>query len=133
MQQEFEMSLLGELTYFLRLQVQLATYGIFLSQEKYLKQIMKNYGMGDCKPVSTQMVIGCNISYHDDSPMVNQPEYISMIGSLLYITRTRPDTYSWDCWMIRSYSKRILPSGCKNNFQVSTRDSRFWSMVSKEC
>jgi hypothetical protein len=47
MQQEFEMPLLGELTFFLGLQVQQATYGIFLSQTKYLKQILKKYGMED--------------------------------------------------------------------------------------
>ena len=91
MQQEFEMSLLGELIYFLGLQVQQATYGIFLSQAKYLKQILKKYGMEDCKPMSTLMLTGCNLSSHDDSPMVNQPEYRSMIGSLLYLTGTRPD------------------------------------------
>ena len=67
MQQEFEMSLLGELTLFLGLQVQQATYGIFLSQEKYLKKILK-YGMEDCKPVSTPMITGCNLSSNDDFP-----------------------------------------------------------------
>ena len=91
MQQEFEMSLLGELTFFLGLQVQQATDGIFLSQEKYLKQILKKYGMEDCKPVSTPMITRFNLSSNDDSPTVNQPEYRSMIGSLLYLTGTRPD------------------------------------------
>ena len=91
MQQEFEISLLGELTFFFGLQVQQATYGIFLSQEKYTKQILKKYGMEDCKLVSTLMLTGCNLSSHDDSPMVNQPEYRSVIGSLLYLTGTRPD------------------------------------------
>ena len=43
-----------------------------------------------CKPVSTPMVTGCNLSSHDDSPMVNQPNYKSMIGILLYLTGTRP-------------------------------------------
>ena len=47
--------------------------------------------MEDCKPVSTRMITGCNLSSHEDSPMVNHPEYISMIGSLLYLTGTRPD------------------------------------------
>ena len=91
MQQEFEMSLLGELTFFLGLQVHQTADGIFLSQEKYLKQILKKYGMEECKPVSTPMITGCNLSSHDDSPTVNQPEYRSMIGSLLYLTGTRPD------------------------------------------
>ena len=71
--------------------MQEAKHDIFLSQAKYLKQILKKYGMEDCKPVSTPMVTGCNLSSHDDSPMVNQLEYRSMIGSLLYLTGTRPD------------------------------------------
>jgi len=91
MQKEFEMSLLGELTFFLGLQVQQATNGVFLSQAKYLKKMLKKYGMEDCKPVSTPMITRCNLSSHDDSPMVNQPEYRSMIVSLLYLTGTRPD------------------------------------------
>ena len=68
------MSLLGELTFFLGLQVQQATDGIFLSQTKYLKKNLKKYGMEDCKPVSTPMITACNLSSHDDSPAVNQPE-----------------------------------------------------------
>ena len=47
--------------------------------------------MEDCKPVSTPMITRCNLSTNDDSPTVNQPEYRSMIGSLLYLTGTRPD------------------------------------------
>jgi len=85
------MSLLGELTFFLGLQVRQATDGIFLSQAKYLKQILKKYGMEDCKPVSTPMITGYKISSHDDSPIVNQLEYRSMIGSLLYLTGKRID------------------------------------------
>ena len=69
MQQEFEMSLLGELTFFLGLQVQQATNGILLSQAKYLKKILKKYGMEDCKPVSTPMRTECNLSSNDDSPI----------------------------------------------------------------
>ena len=57
MQQGLEMSLLGELKYFVGLQVQKTTYGIFLSQEKYLKKIRKKYGMEYYKHGSTPMVI----------------------------------------------------------------------------
>eukprot|EP00253_Pinus_taeda_P031422 PITA_31422 len=91
MQKEFEMSLLGELTYFLGLQIQQNEGGIFLSQNKYLKQILKKYGMEDAKPVCTPMVTGCSLSTNDESPIVHQPTYRSMIGSLLYLTGTRPD------------------------------------------
>eukprot|EP00253_Pinus_taeda_P008290 PITA_08290 len=86
MQKEFEMSLLGELTYFLGLQIQQNKDGIFLSQTKYLKQILKKYGMEDSKPVCTPMVTGCSLSANDESTAVYQPTYRSMIGSLLYLT-----------------------------------------------
>eukprot|EP00253_Pinus_taeda_P001584 PITA_01584 len=86
MQQEFEMSLLGELTYFLGLQVQQNKDGIFLSQTKYLKQILKKYGMEDSKPVCTPMVTGCSLSSNDELVAIHQPTYRSMIGSLLYLT-----------------------------------------------
>ena len=91
MQKEFEMSLLGELTYFLDLQVQQNKDGIFLSQTKYLKEIMKKYGMEDLKPVCTPMVTGCSLNTNDDLAVVHQPTYRSMIGSLLYLTGTRPN------------------------------------------
>jgi len=72
MQKEFEISMLGELTYFLGLQVQKNKDGIFLSQTKYLKQILKKYGMEDLKPVHTPMVTGCNLSENDESATVHQ-------------------------------------------------------------
>eukprot|EP00253_Pinus_taeda_P020802 PITA_20802 len=65
--------------------------GIFLSQTKYLKQILKKYGMEDSKPVCTPMVTECSLSANDESAAVHQPTYRSMIGSLLYLTGTRPD------------------------------------------
>eukprot|EP00253_Pinus_taeda_P027069 PITA_27069 len=86
MQKEFEMSLLCELTYFLGLQIQQNKDGIFLSQTKYLKQILKKYGMEDSKPVCTPMVTGCSLSANDELAAVRQPTYRSMIGSLLYLT-----------------------------------------------
>ena len=88
MQQEFEMSFLGELTYFLGLQVQQNKYGIFLSQTKYLKQLLKRYKMEDSKPVSTPMVKGCSLISNDESATIHQPTYKSMIGSQIYLTST---------------------------------------------
>eukprot|EP00253_Pinus_taeda_P012266 PITA_12266 len=91
MQKEFEMSLLGELTYFLGLKIQQNEGGTFLSQTKYLKQILKKYGMEDSKPVCTPMVARCSLSENDESTLVHQPTYRSMIGSLLYLTGTQLD------------------------------------------
>eukprot|EP00253_Pinus_taeda_P024914 PITA_24914 len=89
--ERIQMSLLGELTYFLGLQVQQNKDDIFLSQTKYLKQILKKYGMEDSKPVCTPMVTGCSLSANDESATFHQPTYRSMVGSLLYLTGTRPD------------------------------------------
>lgn len=85
------MSLLGELTYFLGLQVQQTKYGIFISQTKYLKEIIKKYGMEEYKLVCTPMVTRWNLSQNDDPPTIKQPEYIFMISSLIYLTGTRPE------------------------------------------
>ena len=85
------MSLLGELTYFLGLQVQQNKDGIFISQTKYLKQILKRYNMEDSKPICTPMVTWCSLSSNDESTTIHQPTYRSMIGSLIYLTGSRPD------------------------------------------
>src|SRR5271156_4237316 len=91
MQSEFEMSMIGELSYFLGLQISQKYEGLFLSQEKYLKEMLKKFQMEDSNPVSTPMVSGCKLSKDDISPAVDQKMYRSMIGSLLYITASIPD------------------------------------------
>ena len=58
MQSEFEMSLLGELTYFLGLQISQQEKGIFICQAKYIKEMLKKFKMEDFKPVLTSMVTG---------------------------------------------------------------------------
>jgi transposase InsO family protein len=91
MQSEFEMSMIGELSFFLGLRITQRSEGIFLSQEKYLREMLKRFQMEDSTPVSTPMVVGCKLSKDDISPDVDQRTYRSMIGSLLYITTSRPD------------------------------------------
>jgi hypothetical protein len=91
MQTEFEMFMIGELSYFLSLKVNQSSAGIFISQEKYLKEMLKKFQMEDSSPVSKPMVVDCKLSKDDMSPDVDQRTYRSMIGSLLYITASRPD------------------------------------------
>jgi len=69
---EFEMSMLGELSFFLGLQVNQMNNGIFISQIKYVKEMLKNFTMEDCKPVSTPMMIGYKLSKDDQAPLVDQ-------------------------------------------------------------
>jgi uncharacterized membrane protein YciS (DUF1049 family) len=91
MESEFEISMIGALSFFLGLQITQRPKGMFISQEKYLREMLKRFQMEDSKLVGTPMVIGCKLSKDDDSPDVDQSSYRSMIGSLLYITTSRLD------------------------------------------
>ena len=91
MQKEFEMSLLGELKLFLGLQISQQVDGIFISQLKYIKEMLKRFQMEDSKPVSTPMMRGCKLSKDENYLEFDQKIYKSMIGSLLYATTSRPD------------------------------------------
>jgi hypothetical protein len=91
MQNEFEMSLLGELSFFLGLQICQRNQGIFISQTKYIREMLKRFGMEDCKLVTTPMQTSCKLRKDDDSKSTDQRQYRSMIGSLLYVTTSRPD------------------------------------------
>ena len=53
--------------------------------------MLKKFQMEDCKPVSTPMITGCKLSKDDESKEVDQRLYRSMIGSLLYVTASKPD------------------------------------------
>jgi hypothetical protein len=91
MEYEFEMSMIGELSFFLGLQITQRSKGMFISQEKYLREMLKRFQMEDSKHVGTPMVTGCKLSKDDDSLDVDQSSYRSMIGNLLYIRTSHPD------------------------------------------
>jgi hypothetical protein len=90
MQNEFEISLLGELSFFLGLQIRQRKQGIFISQTKYIREILKRFEMDDCKLVTIPMQTSCKLRKDDDSKSTDQSQYRSMIGSLLYVIASRP-------------------------------------------
>ena len=71
MQNEFEISLLGELSFFLGLQICQSNQGIFISQTKYIREMLKRFGMEDWKPVNTPMKTSCKLSKDDDSKSID--------------------------------------------------------------
>jgi hypothetical protein len=91
MESEFQMSMMGELTFFLGIQVKQTEQGIFVHQAKYTKDLMMKFNMEELKPVSTPMSSTTSLGLDEDGDAVDQREYRSMIGSLLYLTATRPD------------------------------------------
>jgi hypothetical protein len=91
MSKEFEMSMMGELQFFLELQIKQAKDGTFVHQAKYTKYILKKFKMDDSKPLSTLMSTTIALDADKDGKPADQKEYRSMIGSLLNLTVTRPD------------------------------------------
>jgi hypothetical protein len=72
MQNEFEMSLLGKLSFFLGLQICRSNQEIFISQTNYIKEMLKRFGMEDCKLLTTPMSTSCKLSKDDDSKSTDQ-------------------------------------------------------------
>ena len=86
MANEFEMSMIGELSYFLGLWIKQLKNGTFVSQGKYIKDMLKKFGMNESKAISTLMGTNGNLDSDASDNMVDQKLYQSMIGSLLYMT-----------------------------------------------
>ena len=88
---EFEMSMFGEIKFFVGFHSQQRKNGIYITQSKYIKEILKKFGMEDSKLVGTPMYIGLKLTKDDDSKEVDQILYRSMIGKLQYVVHTRPN------------------------------------------
>jgi len=97
MQGEFEMSMMGELTFFFELQIKEMEKGTFISQSKYCKEVLKEFEMDIVKAVSTPMVTFCYLDKDESSIEVNQTLVRGMIWSLLYLTTSRPDIMQFVC------------------------------------
>ena len=91
MKKEFEISMVGELTFFLGLQVKQKKEGIFVSQEKYARNIVKKFGLDSKKHASTPMSSSTKLNVDSSGVEVSPTLYRSIIGRLLYLTASRPD------------------------------------------
>ncbi|GJX24372.1 putative ribonuclease H-like domain-containing protein [Tanacetum coccineum] len=88
---KFQMSSMGELTFFLGLQVTQKDDGIFISQDKYVDEILKKFGFSTMKTASTPMETSKPLLKDAEAEDVDVHLYRSMIGSLMYLTSSRPD------------------------------------------
>jgi hypothetical protein len=91
MMQKFEMSMMGELNYFLGFLVKQLKEGAFISQTKYTQDLLKRFGMKDAKPAKTPMGTDEHLDLNKEGMSVDQNEYRSMIGSLFYLYASRSD------------------------------------------
>jgi hypothetical protein len=91
MSREIEMSMMGELQFFLRLQIKQSKEGTFPLQAKYTKDIVRKFKMEDSKAMATPRTTTTALDADEEGEHVDQKEYRSMIGSRLYFTETRLD------------------------------------------
>jgi hypothetical protein len=103
------MSMMGEITFFLGIQVKQMKEGIFIHQAKYTKDLMKKFNMPELMPVSTLMSMAAALDPDKNGEAVDQKEYRSMIESLLYLTMTRPDIQFAVCLCACFYSSPRCP------------------------
>eukprot|EP00253_Pinus_taeda_P006858 PITA_06858 len=91
MKEEFEMTDMGLLRYFLGIEVEQSENGIFISQVKYVNELLERFNMQDCKVAIPPIVMGLKLSKEDNSKDFDPRLYKSIVGSLMYLTATRPD------------------------------------------
>ncbi|GJX19424.1 retrovirus-related pol polyprotein from transposon TNT 1-94 [Tanacetum coccineum] len=92
MHDEFEMSVMGELNFFLGLQIKQLEDDIFFNQSKYIKEMLKKFGLEDSKPIKTHMSFETKLTRDEDGESVDDTKYRGMIGSLLYLTFSKKQT-----------------------------------------
>ncbi|CAL8994678.1 unnamed protein product, partial [Prunus brigantina] len=91
MMQHYEMTDLGLLHYFLGMGVVQTDKHIFIHQKKYAMKLLEKFGMRDCKSVAIPLVVNEKLCKEDGSEAANESEFRQIVGSLLYLTATRPD------------------------------------------
>ncbi|GJV76368.1 retrovirus-related pol polyprotein from transposon TNT 1-94 [Tanacetum coccineum] len=89
MSSKFQMSMMGQMSFFLGLQVSQSSGGIFINQSKFALEILKKFGMDSCDPVDTSMVDRLKLDEDPLRILVDQTRFRSMVGSLMYLTASR--------------------------------------------
>ncbi|GKA94439.1 retrovirus-related pol polyprotein from transposon TNT 1-94 [Tanacetum coccineum] len=114
------MSMMGEMKFFLGLQVNQFSNGIFINQSKYILDILKRFGMENCDTVPTPMVEQAKLKLDLVGKPVDHTDYRSMIGSLMYLISSRLDI------MFATCDKLVCWSSKKQNYvSISTAESEY--------
>nr|GFA32041.1 uncharacterized mitochondrial protein AtMg00810-like [Tanacetum cinerariifolium] len=141
----FEMSMIGEMTVFLGLQVNQSPCGIFINQSKYVLEILKKYGMESCDLVGTPMEIKDKLDLDQNGTPVDATKYRSMIGALM-IFRYLQGTVNMGLWYLKDSGFELTGfsdadyAGCKDTFKSTSGGAQFlgeklvsWSSKKQDC
>ncbi|GJU11637.1 putative ribonuclease H-like domain-containing protein [Tanacetum coccineum] len=151
MKDKFQMSSMGELTFFLGLQVQQKKDGIFISQDKYVDEILRKFNYTNVKSASTPVDLEKPLVKDGDATDVDEHLYRSMIGSLMYLTASRPDImFALDAYTDSDYAgatqdsksttggcqflgNRLISWQCKKQTMVATSTTEAKYVAATSC
>ncbi|KAA3465642.1 Copia protein [Gossypium australe] len=143
MMKDFKMSNLGLMKYFLSFQVKQSSAEIFISQETYVEDLLKKFQMSTCKSVPTPMAHNEKLQEEDGEEMDDEMLYRSLVGSLIYLTNTRPDIVQpvsvlskFMSKLRRSHyavAKRVLRSKKQNIVALSSAEAEYAAATSATC
>jgi hypothetical protein len=107
--QKFDMSMMGELKYFLGFHIKQLQEGTFICQTKYIQDILKKFGMKNAKPIKAPMGTNGHLDLDTGGKSIDQKVYRSMIGSLLYLCASRSNImlYVFMCARFQANTKEI--------------------------
>ena len=97
MNQEFDMSDLGKLAYYIGIEVEQRNGFTELRQTAYAKKVLERAGMLDCNPVKYPMESKILLHKDENGKLVNSTMFKSIIGGLRYLVHTRPSLFGWSC------------------------------------
>ncbi|GKF82889.1 hypothetical protein Tco_0244545 [Tanacetum coccineum] len=126
---------MGELTFFLGLQVKQKEDGIFISQDKYVGEILKKFGFSSIRTASTLMETNKALTKDEDGEDVDVHLYRLMIGSLMYLTSSRPDIYVLSLCLLKISSsvKSFPPWQSKKHLVIPKRTTKAEYIAASHC
>ncbi|KAK2981445.1 hypothetical protein RJ640_001959 [Escallonia rubra] len=117
---EFEMTYIGLVSYYLRIEVKQRDDGIFISQEAYAKEVLKRFNMENCNPISIPIEVENKLSRHIKKGPIDRTLFRSLVGCLRYLTCTRPNIL-----YAVGYINRYMENPTTYHFKVAKRILRY--------
>nr|GEW18768.1 hypothetical protein [Tanacetum cinerariifolium] len=127
MKSRFEMTMMGEMTFFLGLQVNQSPSGIFINQVNYVNEILKKYGLNTCDIIGTPMDIKYKLDLDQIVTSVDATKYRSVIGALMYLTSSRSNIVHATCdsgFELTGFLDADY-AGCKDTFKSTSGGAQF--------
>ena len=117
---EFDITDLGKIRYFLGIEVMQRSDDIFINQKKYTQEVLERFSMDKCNPVHNPMVHGFKVMKNGDGVRIDSTFYKKIVGSLMYLTATRPDVM-----FVVSLISRFMDCPTKLHLQAAKRTLRY--------